>query len=313
MFAARPLNVARMSSSSSAPAAHPLTQRLLELVRERPLAGPVIEVGTGSGRNTRALVEAGVPLVSVPDDVLYTQLPGGRETYGAALSSHAYLHGTSAKLRAGFGELRRVLVPEAPIFVTLGSFRDARYGLGLPLDERSFAPGEGGEAGIPHAYSTATGSRRCCAACFGSTGPRRSRSTRSSAAGPTPRTTTSPAGSTGSSRRRESDRRGYEGRMHVLRVAVATVLAAGLASAALAQGGNLIRNGDFEAGGPVPSWLSVHAGSGAVSGWRVTSGYVDLVGRWWQPAGGVDSLEVGSPGPGAVEQTIATVPGAAIA
>jgi hypothetical protein len=141
-----------MSSSSSAQAAHPLTGRLLALARERPLAGPVIEVGTGSGRNTRALVDAGVPLVGVPDDVLYTELPGSREMYGAALSTHAYLHGTAAKVRAGFGELRRVLLPDAPVFVTLGSFRDARYGLGIPLDERSFAPGDGDEAGIPHAY-----------------------------------------------------------------------------------------------------------------------------------------------------------------
>jgi hypothetical protein len=141
-----------MASPSSAPSAHPLAGRLLALARERPFAGPVIEVGTGSGRNTRALVEAGVPLVSVPDDVLYTQLPGNRELFGAALSTHAYLHGTAAKVRAGFGELRRVLLPGAPVFVTLGSFRDARYGLGVPLDERTFAPGDGDEAGIPHAY-----------------------------------------------------------------------------------------------------------------------------------------------------------------
>src|SRR5947209_4249040 len=91
-----------MASSSSAPSAHPLAGRLLALARERPLAGPVIEVGAGAGRNTRALVEAGVPLVSVPDDVLYTQLPGNRELYGAALSTHAYLHGAAAKVRAGF-------------------------------------------------------------------------------------------------------------------------------------------------------------------------------------------------------------------
>jgi hypothetical protein len=35
--------------------------------------------------------------------------------------------------------------------------------------------------------------------------------------------------------------------MHVLRVAAALALAAGCATAASAQGGNLIRNGDFEA------------------------------------------------------------------
>jgi hypothetical protein len=141
-----------MSSPSSAPSAHPLAQRLLDLIAEQPLRAPVLEVGTGSGRNTRALVDAGVQVVSVPDDVLYTQLPGTRDNYGAALSTHAYLHGTVEKLRAGFAELRRVLVPDAPIFITLGSVRDVRYGLGIPFDERSFAPGDGDEAGIPHAY-----------------------------------------------------------------------------------------------------------------------------------------------------------------
>jgi hypothetical protein len=139
-------------SSSSAQTAHPLAERLIALARRRPLGGPVIEVGTGSGRNTRALVDARIPVVSVPDSTPYTQLPGSREDYGAALSTHAYLHGTSAKLRAGIAELRRVLGPNAPLFVTLGSFKDARYGLGIPFDERSFAPGEGAELGIPHAY-----------------------------------------------------------------------------------------------------------------------------------------------------------------
>jgi hypothetical protein len=140
----------RRSMSSSS--AHPLAERLIELARREPFDGPVIEIGTGSGRNTRALVEARIPNVTVPDSTPYTQLPGTRDNYSAGLSTHAYLHGASAKLRAGIAELRRVLRPTAPIFITLGSFKDARYGLGIPFDERSFAPGEGDELGIPHAY-----------------------------------------------------------------------------------------------------------------------------------------------------------------
>ena len=139
-------------SSSSAQTAHPLAERLIRYTREHPVDGPVVEVGTGSGRNTRALVDAGIPTVGVPDSTPYTQLPGTRENYGAALSTHAYLHGASPKVRAGIAELRRVLRPEAPIFITLGSIKDARYGLGIPFDERTFAPGEGDELGIPHAY-----------------------------------------------------------------------------------------------------------------------------------------------------------------
>ena len=139
-------------SSSSAETAHPLAAQLITLAEEQPLGGPVIEVGTGSGRNTRALVAAGIQVVGVPDDVPYTQLPGTRDNYAAALSSHAYLHGATDKLRVGLAELRRVLRPHAPAFLTLGSIRDERYGFGVPLDERTFAPGEGDEAGIPHAY-----------------------------------------------------------------------------------------------------------------------------------------------------------------
>ncbi len=102
--------------------------------------------------------------------------------------------------------------------------------------------------------------------------------------------------------------------MHVLRAAAALVLAAALPAglgmgAASAQDGDLIHNGDFEASGPVTAWLSLHAGSSAIPGWRVTSGYADLVGRWWQAAGGADSVEVGTPGPGAIEQSVPTVPG----
>jgi len=139
-------------SSPSIETAHPLAERLIRDAAEHPLGGPVIEVGTGSGRNTRALVAAAVPTVGVPDDTPYTQLPGPRSTYGAALSTHAYLHGTTSKLRAGLADLRRVLRPAAPIYITLASISDARYGLGTAFDERSFAPGDGDEAGIPHAY-----------------------------------------------------------------------------------------------------------------------------------------------------------------
>ena len=42
--------------------------------------------------------------------------------------------------------------PGAPIYITLGSIHDERFGFGEALDEWTFAPGDGPEMGIPHAY-----------------------------------------------------------------------------------------------------------------------------------------------------------------
>ncbi|HTW85261.1 MAG TPA: hypothetical protein VMD91_14420 [Candidatus Sulfotelmatobacter sp.] len=139
-------------TSPSTESPHPLAARLITALHEHPLDAPVIEIGIGSGRNNRALVRAGVQVVGVPDQTPYTQLPGGRANYGAALATHAYLHGETDKVRQGLAELRRVLKPGSRVYLTFGSIRDARYGLGIPHDERTFAPGEGEEAGIPHAY-----------------------------------------------------------------------------------------------------------------------------------------------------------------
>jgi hypothetical protein len=133
---------------------HPLAQQLVELHEALRFAGPILEIGAGSGRNSRFLRARGLEVIATSDDDLYTQLPGGRHAYAAALSTHGYLHGTTAKLRVGFAELQRVLKPGAPLFLTLGSINDARYGFGEPADddEHTFAPGDGPEKGIPHAY-----------------------------------------------------------------------------------------------------------------------------------------------------------------
>jgi len=139
-------------SASSTPSAHPLADRLIARYRAAGWRDPVLEIAAGSGRNTRAFVAAGIPIVSTRDDAPYTQLPDGRDTFAAAISTHGYLHGATAKLRMGFAELRRVLHPGAPVYATLGSINDPRFGFGDALDERTFAPGDGDEIGIPHAY-----------------------------------------------------------------------------------------------------------------------------------------------------------------
>ena len=145
---------------------HPLATDLALLYRKQPLSGSVIEIAAGSGRTTRFLVESGIPVVSTRDDESYTQLPGGRGSYAASISTHGYLHGTIPKLRLGFAELRRVLRPGAPIFITLGSIHDARFGLGIAYDEATFAPGDGAEAGIPHVYFDRAGAIEVLAPAF---------------------------------------------------------------------------------------------------------------------------------------------------
>jgi hypothetical protein len=130
--------------------AHPLAQRLYESAAKG--SGPIVVVGDGRGRNSRALGEAGLTVVAIPDEAPYTQLAFPPRHFAGALSTHAYLHGTAAKIRLGLAELARVLQSGAPAFLTFGSIPDVRFGFGDALDAQTFAPGDGPEQGVPHAY-----------------------------------------------------------------------------------------------------------------------------------------------------------------
>jgi hypothetical protein len=130
--------------------AHPLAQRLFVCLEGGH--GPVIVVGDGRGRNSQALRAAGLEVVAIPDEAPYTQLPAKTRTFAGALSTHAYLHGITSKIRQGVAELARVLQPGAPALLTFGSIQDVRYGFGDRLDAHTFAPGDGPEQGVPHAY-----------------------------------------------------------------------------------------------------------------------------------------------------------------
>jgi hypothetical protein len=130
--------------------AHPLARRLFERLDDGN--GPVVVVGDGSGRNSRALRAVGIQVVALPDEKPYTQIDAPPRHFAGALSTHAYLHGTSPKIRSGIAELARVLRSGAPALLTFGSIEDVRYGFGDQLDAHTFAPGEGPEIGVPHAY-----------------------------------------------------------------------------------------------------------------------------------------------------------------
>jgi hypothetical protein len=120
---------------------HPLALELIELLRGRPRA-VIYEIGPGSGRNTRALVSAGLFVRTTPVEA----------PFGAALSTHALLHGTPASLGHDLAMIADALEPGAPLFATFGSTRDARYQRGTFIEPHVYAPEDGDERGVAHAY-----------------------------------------------------------------------------------------------------------------------------------------------------------------
>ncbi len=72
-----------------------------------------------------------------------------------------------------------------------------------------------------------------------------------------------------------------------------------------------IRNGSFEQG-PVPGrLLSLRAGPDQLPGWVIGGQGVDYIGTLWQPGDSQQrSLDLNTSGPGSIQQTIKTVPGA---
>lgn len=129
--------------------AHPLAVALIERLRSCPSAR-VLEIGSGSGRNTAALIDAGFSVEAVPD----RSAGEFSAAYGfdAALSTHGLLHGAPPAIAHVLDLIASALKPNAPLYATFGSTADARYGKGTRLDEDTFAPDEGDEIGVAHAF-----------------------------------------------------------------------------------------------------------------------------------------------------------------
>src|SRR5579863_5306025 len=111
---------------------HPLTLALIARLR-RTGGGSVLEIGPGSGRNTRALEAGGLTVVGL-------EAPHA----DGALSTHALLHGTSREVAALLREIGDRLSPGAPLFATFGSVRDSRFAAGRMVEPFVYAP-EGGD------------------------------------------------------------------------------------------------------------------------------------------------------------------------
>lgn len=125
---------------------HPLASALAERLRHSHAR--ILEIGTGSGRNRAALLAAGFEVASHDEA---PQTPSG---FDAAISTHAFLHGTPERIAEGLTRVAGSLKPAAPFFATFASVRDARYGKGVRLGSSTFAETDGDEPGVPHTYFT---------------------------------------------------------------------------------------------------------------------------------------------------------------
>jgi hypothetical protein len=120
---------------------HPLAVSLIERLRGRDGLS-VLEIGAGSGRNTRALSAAGL--------YVFGGLNG--PVADAAIATHALLHGTPATIGELLERIASGLRARAPLYATFGSTRDARYRTGEEIEPRVYAPLDGDERGVAHTF-----------------------------------------------------------------------------------------------------------------------------------------------------------------
>lgn len=115
----------------------------------------MLDFASGSGRNGDALRRAGLAVVAISDaSASNLPLPEVPDGFAAAISTHGLLHGTPSDVRSRLDWIARRLEAGALLYATFGSTRDARFGEGTRIDEFTFAPVEGDERGVAHAYFT---------------------------------------------------------------------------------------------------------------------------------------------------------------
>ncbi|HEY1681358.1 MAG TPA: methyltransferase domain-containing protein [Candidatus Tumulicola sp.] len=131
---------------------HPLAVELAGRLRGVPHAH-VLDYCTGSGRNARWLERAGFSVAIVSDD----EAPAFDRTdphpsYDGIVASHGLLHGIATAMPGCVARLARRLRPGGWMCATFGSTHDKRFGVGERLGDATFAPLDGDEAGVAHAY-----------------------------------------------------------------------------------------------------------------------------------------------------------------
>lgn len=95
--------------------------------------------------------------------------------------------------------------------------------------------------------------------------------------------------------------------MHKFSAALATAALICLAGAAQAAP---FQNGSFEDGPNPGTFITLGAGSTAITGWTVGGNSIDYIGTYWQPAAGNRSVDLNGNGTGSISQTFDVVAGA---
>ena len=114
----------------------------------------VLELGSGRGRNTGALLARGVHVDAVPDDEVLAFSAATAARFDAVLSTHGLLHGHESDIARLVRQTSAALRPGGLFFAVFGSQRDARFGRGERLSDKTYAPETGEERGIAHTYFT---------------------------------------------------------------------------------------------------------------------------------------------------------------
>jgi SAM-dependent methyltransferase len=132
---------------------HPLAERLIERLQSVPHSR-ILDFASGSGRNREALERAGFAVVAIDDRTAVSSTPfaGITQRFTAAISTHGLLHGVPSTIAANVRSIAECLEPGGLLYATFGSTHDARFGSGRRLDASTFAPTDGDERGVAHAY-----------------------------------------------------------------------------------------------------------------------------------------------------------------
>ncbi len=154
------------------PSPHPLARALASAV-VRGSTARVLVLGTGNGRNVTPFTQIGLNVDILEQDETRAREAAARYAAGGlvrvhasdyagpypidggfagALSTSALLHGTANAVARSVAAVRSALRQGAPFFCTLGSTRDPRFGRDRRIDDQTFAPEIGSEAGVAHAY-----------------------------------------------------------------------------------------------------------------------------------------------------------------